>query len=92
MALGLAHVRVEVVEVAQLLRSEACIGIRGIISLVVLHIDEHFMLARSLEQLLVVFEELDRRFRDKDVDAALDGVQRNRVVGGVRGEDSDCGR
>lgn len=50
------------------------------------------MLARSLEQLLVVFEELDRRFRDKDVDAALDGVQRNRVVGGVRGEDSDCGR
>ena len=34
-------------------------------------------------------EELDGRFGEEDVDASLDRVQGDRVVGGVGGEDRD---
>lgn len=43
-------------------------------------------LARQLD---VVLQQLDGRLGDEDVDAALDGVQRDGVVRGIRGEDGD---
>lgn len=87
--LRLAHIRVEVVEVSQFCGPEARIRVSRVEPLVVLHVDEDIVLACSLEQLLVVFQELDRWFRDEDVVPFLYRVQSNRVVRGVRGKDSD---
>jgi len=87
--LWLAHVGVEVVEIAQLLRPETRISIRRIVSLVVLNVNEDIVFLRSCQKRLMVFQELYRGLRDKDVDSAFDGVQSDRVVSGVRCEDGD---
>jgi hypothetical protein len=47
------------------------------------------MFLRGCEQLLMVFEKLDCWLCYEDMDATLYGVERNRVVGSVRGKDSD---
>jgi len=62
--LRLAHVRVEVVEVAQLLCSEPRIRIGGVVSLMVFNIDKDIVLFCRGEERLVVCEKLDRRFGD----------------------------
>ena len=54
--LGLAHVGVEVVEVAQLLRSETRIRVCGIVSLVMLNVDEDIMFLGGCQKLLVMFQ------------------------------------
>ena len=91
LALGLAHVAVEVVEVAQLARFGAGVGVRGVEALVVLDKDENAMLPGFPEEMEMVLQELCCGLCEEDVDLALDGVERDLVVRGVRGEDCDCG-
>lgn len=54
---------------------------------VVFDVDEDVMLLGFAEEVDVVGEELGCGFGDHDVDAALDGVEGDRVVGGVWRED-----
>lgn len=54
-----------------------------------LNINKYVVLLGRLKELLVVLEQFDGWLCDKDVNAALDGVQSDGVVGGVRGENSD---
>jgi len=91
LVLGLAHVAVEVVEVAQGARLRAGVSVRGIEALVVLDVDEDTMFPRLLQQVEVVGEELRRRLGDQDVDLALDSVQGDWVVGRVGREYGDGG-
>lgn len=86
------HVRVEVVEFSQsaVHGAVASVRVRGVETLVVLDVDEDVVLLGFGEEVLVFGEELDGGFGDHDVDFALDGVEGDRVVGGVRGEDGDC--
>lgn len=55
----------------------------------VLDKDKDAMFPGCLGQLLVVLEELDGGLGDQDVNLALDGIQRNGVVGGIGGENGD---
>lgn len=55
----------------------------------VLNVDENIVLSRNVEQLLVVFKQLDRWFRNQYVYATFNGVERDREVSRVRGKDSD---
>jgi hypothetical protein len=87
--LRLAHVTVEVVEVAQAAGFGAGVRVRRVEALVVLDEDEDAVLARLLEEVQVVRQQLGGRLGDQDVDLALDRVQRDRVVRGVRREDGD---
>ncbi|KAH6611314.1 hypothetical protein Trco_001334 [Trichoderma cornu-damae] len=87
--LGLRHVRIEVVPVAQRLRPEAGVGVGGVEALVVLDEDEDAPLAGPARELGVVLQQLDGGLGDQDVDAALDGVQRDGEVRGIRREDGD---
>lgn len=91
LALRLAHVGVKVVEVTELLGPESCVGIGGVVALVMLDVYKDIVLLSLFEELLVVLEQLDGWFCDKNVNAALNGVQSDRVVGGVRSEDSNFG-
>lgn len=87
--LGLRHVRVEVVPVAQRLGLEARVAVGRVEALVVLDEDVDALFLGLARQLDVVLQQLDGRLGDEDVDAALDGVQRDGVVRGIRGEDGD---
>lgn len=87
--LGLGHVGIEVVEVAQLLRPEAGICVCRVVPLVMLDINEDIVLLCGCKQLLVVFKQLDRWLRDEDVDSTFDGIQGDGVVGGIRRKDCD---
>lgn len=89
LALRLAHVRVEVVEVAELLSPESCIRVGRVVAFVVFDVNKDVVLFRLLQKLLVMLEQLDSWLRNQDVDAALDGVQSDRVVSGVRCENGD---
>lgn len=89
--LGLAHVGVEVVEVAEVFGLCAGIGIGGVEALVVLDEDENVVFARGLDERDVFGEGLDGGLGDEDVDAALDGVDCDGEVGWVRCEYCDCG-
>lgn len=91
LTLRLTHVGVEVVEVTKLLGPESCIGVGGIVTLVVLNVNKDIVLLGLLEELLVVLEQLDRWLCDENVDATLDGVKSDWVVGCVRGEDGNFG-
>lgn len=88
---GLRHVRVEVVELAQaaLDCTVACIGVCWVETLVVFNVDEDVVLAGFFEKVLVLFESLDGRLGDHDVDLSLDGIERDRIVSRVRREDGD---
>lgn len=55
----------------------------------VLDEDVNASLIGAPDQLLVVLEKLDGRLGDEDMDAALDGIERNGKVRWVRGEDGD---
>lgn len=87
----LAHVAVKVVEIAQGACLGACIGVSWIEAFVVLDKDEDAVLARFVEEVEMVFQQLCSGLGDQDVDLALDGVQGDGIVGGVGGEDCDCG-
>ena len=87
LALRLAHIGVEVVEIAELLSPESSIGVGRVVALVVLNVDEDVVLLSLREELLVVLKQLHCWLCDEDVDAALDGVQGNRVVSCVGRED-----
>lgn len=89
LALGLAHVAIEVIEVAKGTRLGPRISVGRIEAFVVFDEDEHAVFARFIEQLQMVREELGGWLRDQDVDLALDGIQGDREVGRVRGEDGD---
>lgn len=89
--LRLAHVAVEVVEVAQRAGFGARIRVRRVEAFVVLDEDEDAVFARLLDESDVVGEELCRGLGDQDVDSALDGVERDGEVRCVGGEDCDCG-
>lgn len=89
LALGLAHVGVEVVEVAEVLGLGAGVRVGRIEALVVLDVDEDAVLAGLLEEGEVVLQQLCGGLGDHDVDFTLDGVQGNGEVGGVRSEDGD---
>lgn len=89
LALGLAHVGVEVVEVAEVFGLGARVRVGGIEALVVLDVDEDAVLARLLEEGEVVLQQLCGGLRDHDVDLALDGVQGDGEMRGVRSEDGD---
>lgn len=54
LALGLAHITIEVIEVAQRQRLGSRIRVRGIKTLMVLDKDEHAVLARLVNQRQVV--------------------------------------
>ena len=56
---GLAHVAVEVVEVAEVLCSGAGVGVGGVEALVVFDVDEDVVIAGLAEEVLVLGEELD---------------------------------
>lgn len=53
--LWLAHVRVKVVEITQLLCPEARISVRRVVSLVMLNVYKYIVLLCCLEEFLVVF-------------------------------------
>lgn len=89
LALRLRHVRVEVVEVAELRSAEAGVGVGRVEPLVVLDVDEDIVFLGGFEEVLVVLEELDGGLGDEDVVAAFDGVEGDGVVGCVGGEDGD---
>ncbi len=89
--LGLAHVGVEVVEVAEILSLCAGIGVGGVEALVVLHEDEDVVFARGLDERDVFGEGLDGGLGDEYVDTALDGVHCNGEVGWVGCENCDGG-
>lgn len=89
LVLGLGHVAVEVVEVAELLGAEAGVPVGGVEALVVLDEDVDALLVGALDELDVVLQQLDGGLGDEDVDAALNGVEGDGEVGGVRGEDGD---
>lgn len=89
LTLGLAHVTIEVVEVAQVKSFVACICVGGIEPLVVLDEHEDTMLARLLDQGQMVRKELSGGLGDEDVDLALNGVQGDREVSRVGSEDCD---
>lgn len=55
----------------------------------VLNVDENIVLLCLGEECLMVLEQLDCWLCNKNVDAALDGIEGNWVVGGVGGEDGD---
>lgn len=55
----------------------------------VLNINEDIVFLGSCQKRLVMFQELHRGFCDEDVNSALDGVQSDRVVSGIRCEDGD---
>lgn len=90
LALGLTHVAVEVVKVAELGSLSTGITVGGIEALVVLNVHNDIVLARLSEQVEVVGEELGRRLGDENVDLALNGVQSDGVMGGVGSENGDC--
>ncbi len=89
LVLGLGHVAVPIVEVAQLLGLEAGVRVGRVEALVVLDEDVDALCLGPLDELLVVLEQLDGGLGDEDVDAALDGVEGNGEMGRVRGEDCD---
>lgn len=90
LVLGLRHVRVEVVEVAELGQGfVARVRVGRVEALVVLDVDEDAGFAGFVEQVLVLAEELHRGLGDHYVDLALNGVQGDRVVSGVGCEDGD---
>ena len=68
---GLAHVAVEVVEVAEGLCSGAGVGVGGVEALVVFDVDEDVVLAGLVEEVLVMGEELDGWLCDQNMDASL---------------------
>lgn len=90
LVLGLGHVGVKVVEVAELPGAEAGVCVGRVEALVVLDEDVDALCARAPQQLLVVGQALDGRLGDEDVDAAVDGVEGDVEVRRVRGEDCDC--
>lgn len=55
----------------------------------VLNVNEYIVLLCLFEQFLVVLEQLHSRLCDEYMNAALDSVQRNRVMSSVRCEDGD---
>lgn len=81
LALGLAHVAVEVVEVAQDTGLGAGVRVRRVEALVVLDEDEDPVFAGCVYESEVVGQTLGGWFGDQDVVAAFDGVQRDWVVG-----------
>lgn len=91
LTLRLAHVAVEVVEVAEVASLGACIGVGWVEPFVVLDVHKYVVFPGFLEQGEVVGEELGCGLGNEDVDAALDGVQGDGEVGGVWGEDGDGG-
>jgi hypothetical protein len=88
--LWLTHVRVEVVEITQLLRPKPRIRVSGIVPLVVLDVHEHIVLFRKCQKILVVFKQFHRRLGNENVDAAFDRISRNRIMSCVWCEDRDC--
>ena len=92
LALRLAHIGVEVVEIAELLSPESSIGVGRVVALVVLNVDKDVVLLSLREELLVVLKQLHCWLCDEDVDTALDSVKSNWVVSGVWGENGDFGR
>lgn len=89
LALRLAHVAVKVVEVAQIAGFRTRIGVCRVKTLVVLDKDEDAMLSGLLEQMKMVFQKFCCRLREQDVDLALDCVERDLIMAGVWGENSD---
>jgi len=85
----LTHVRVEVVEVTQLLRPVARIGVRWIVPLVMLNVNKDIVLLRCCKKFLVVFQQLHCGLCDEDVYSALDCIEGDGVVCGVGCEDGD---
>lgn len=92
LALRLAHVAVEVIEVAegQGAGFRAGVRIRGIESLMVLDEDEYGVFPCLSEKRQVLGEEFCRGFGDQDVHSATDGVECDWEVSGVGCEDGDC--
>ena len=86
LALGLAHITIEVVEVAQGLCLGSRIRIRRIKPLMVLDEHKHAVLAGLVHQSQVVWQVLRCGLRDQNVDLALDRVQCDSVVRGIRRE------
>lgn len=89
LVLGLRHVAVEVVEVAERLGLEPGVRVGRVEALVVLDKDVHTLFAGAPQQVLVMGELLDGGLGEKHMDAALDGVQRNGIVRRVGGEYGD---
>lgn len=85
----MTHVRVEVVEITQLLCPVARIGVCWIVPLVVLNIDKDIVLLRCCKKFLVVLQQLHCGLRDEDVYSALDCIEGDGVVCGIRCEDGD---
>lgn len=90
LALGLTHVAVKVVEVTKLGSLSAGVTVGRVEALVVFNVHNYIVLARLSEQIEVVREELGRGLSDENVDLALNGVQSDRVMGGVGCENGDC--
>lgn len=90
LALRLAHVAVEVVEIAQLLRTEPSVRIGRVISLVVLDVYENTVLLRRLEEFLVMLHRFYRWLGYEDMYAALNSVKSDRVVRSIGGKDCYC--
>ena len=86
---GLAHVAVEVVEVAEVFCAGAGVGVGGVEALVVFDVDEDVVGAGAVEEVLVLGEELEGGFGDEDVDVSFYCVEGYWVVGWVGGEDCD---
>jgi len=85
----LAHIAVEIVEVAKRLGFEFRVRVRGVVALVVLDVDEDAVFGGRGEEREVVGKGLDCGFGDEDVDFSFDGVEGDGVVGGVWREDRD---
>lgn len=81
LALGLAHVAVEVVEVAECGGLGAGVRVCRVEAFVVLDEDEDPVFAGCVDEGEVVYQALGGGFGDEDVVSAFDGVERDGVVG-----------
>jgi hypothetical protein len=68
--------------------TSVCVG--WIKSFVVFDVDEYTVFFGFGEKFEVVSEGFDGRFGYEDMDLSFNGVESNRVVGGVWSEDRDC--
>mmetsp|Transcript_13222 Transcript_13222/g.23649 ORF Transcript_13222/g.23649 Transcript_13222/m.23649 type:complete len:317 (-) Transcript_13222:59-1009(-) len=88
LVLRLRHVSVHVLKVAKLRPGAiACIGVKGIPSLVHFHGDQYILLLGGLDEVYVMFESLDDGFGYHDVHSLVDAGEGDVVVGVVGGED-----
>lgn len=89
LTLGLAHITIKVVEIAHGKSLSAGVTISRVEAFVVLDHDNNVMLLSFGNQVLMLCEYLDSGFCHQNMNATLNSIQRDGVVGRVGRENGD---